>query len=67
MPCVLRVRNDRMLSVLYVDLDNFRRINEVLGHVVGDEMMRHVAQRLQEILRRDAGVGQRIPAGRRPR
>jgi diguanylate cyclase (GGDEF)-like protein len=49
-------QEDRMLSVLYVDLDNFRRINEVLGHIVGDEMMRNVAQRLQEILRGDAGA-----------
>jgi diguanylate cyclase (GGDEF)-like protein len=46
-------RRQRMLSVLYVDLDNFRRVNDVLGHIVGDEMMRSVAQRLQEILRRD--------------
>ncbi len=47
-------QRQRMLSVLYVDLDNFRRVNDVLGHIVGDEMMRSVAQRLQEILRRDA-------------
>jgi diguanylate cyclase (GGDEF)-like protein len=43
----------RTLAVLYVDLDNFRRINEVLGHVVGDELIRRTALRFREILRRD--------------
>ncbi len=42
-----------MLAVLYVDLDNFRRINDVLGHLVGDELIRRVAARFCEILRRD--------------
>jgi diguanylate cyclase (GGDEF)-like protein len=41
------------LAVLYVDLDNFRRINDVLGHIVGDELIRRTALRFREILRRD--------------
>jgi diguanylate cyclase (GGDEF)-like protein len=41
------------LAVLYVDLDNFRRMNDVLGHVVGDDLLRRVAHRFREILRRD--------------
>jgi diguanylate cyclase (GGDEF)-like protein len=42
-----------MLAVLYVDLDNFRRINDVLGHLVGDELIRRTSVRFREILRRD--------------
>ena len=41
------------LAVLHVDLDNFRRINDALGLVAGDEMLRLVAQQLRESVRRD--------------
>jgi len=40
-------------ALLCVDLDNFRRINEALGHAAGDELIRRTAERLREILRHD--------------
>lgn len=41
------------LAVLHVDLDNFRRVNDALGLVAGDELLRLVARQVRESLRRD--------------
>jgi len=47
----LAKRGERQLAVMFIDLDNFKRINDTLGHSVGDEVLRSVARRLREAVR----------------
>jgi diguanylate cyclase (GGDEF)-like protein/PAS domain S-box-containing protein len=46
-------RQKRQLAVLFLDLDRFKNINDSLGHAMGDELLKEVAARLQNILRDD--------------
>ena len=44
-------RHGTRLGLLFIDLDNFKQINDSLGHVVGDEALRHAAQCLASAVR----------------
>ncbi|SFW68530.1 MULTISPECIES: EAL domain-containing protein [Pseudomonas] len=49
-------RHDRQLAVMFIGLDRFKRINNALGHPVGDEMLKRVARALASVVRESDSV-----------
>jgi len=54
-------RDGQKFAVLFVDLDRFKRINDTLGHSIGDELLKDVAGRLAKCVRSTDSVAHLDP------
>ena len=45
------LRRQKSVAVMFIDLDNFKRINDVMGHAAGDRLLREVARRITGAIR----------------
>lgn len=50
-------RHNKLMAALFIDLDSFKRINDTLGHSIGDELLQAVAKRLLRSIRNSDYVG----------
>jgi diguanylate cyclase (GGDEF)-like protein len=44
-------RDKQLLALLFIDLDNFKIINDTLGHNIGDQLIKETAKKIQSVVR----------------
>ena len=53
----LALREHKQVASMFLDIDRFRRINDSMGHVAGDDFLKAIAERLSACVRRSDSIG----------
>ncbi|GEA13342.1 diguanylate cyclase [Alteromonas sp. KUL49] len=56
----IRSRPDGRISLMLIDIDLFKRVNDTYGHAVGDDVIKKVAKAIREVCRRESDIVARI-------
>lgn len=50
------LKNDEKIALVVFDISNFKKINDLLGHIIGDELLKAVSERLQPLILERSGI-----------
>ena len=50
-------RHGRNFAILYIDLDDFKKVNDTMGHSAGDMLLKQVSRRMLDVVRKSDTVG----------
>ncbi|MFI4962332.1 MAG: GTP cyclohydrolase IIa [Legionellales bacterium] len=54
------IQPQEKIGIIFIDLDNFKSVNDTFGHFVGDALLNHVATRLKKVVARNDNIVARM-------